>query len=235
MGAESAEDYQPAGKEKASGPGETGLSGRAGNRLGTTVYRHAESDTEDGDNIDDVQDDSKAQTEAIDFDADGDEVDDDVDNDGETNGTENDIESNNEDDDHVDDEQDDGEVKTEETDSDADGNEADGDVDNDDETQDDDVTCSHVGKESDHQHNGLGENTHQLHQWHQREHFQPGGYARGIEDVGPIMTVATNVGDEEGDYGQRGGDGQAATDIGSCGENGYEAQHIAEKDKPDKD
>ena len=92
----------------------------------------AETNTEDGDDINDAQYDGEAQTEDTESTADGDETDDDMDNDGEPD----DAETDTEDGDDIDDAQYDGEAQTEDTDSDADGDEADGDMDNDSEPDD---------------------------------------------------------------------------------------------------
>ena len=58
------------------------------------------------------------------------------------------------------------------------------------------VACHHVGKETDHQGEGLGEHTEQLNHWHQRNSFQEDGHI-GPEDILPILLVAKQVNGQE--------------------------------------
>ena len=102
------------------------------------------------------------------------------------------------------------------------------------EAENHDVACRHVGEESYHQHDGLGEDTDDLDQRHEREYLEPGGDAGGVEDVHPIVLVAAEVGDDEGDEGQGGGDGDIAGDVGASREEGYQAQDVAEEDKEEE-
>lgn len=108
------------------------------------------------------------------------------------------------------------------------------DEDDDHEAQDDDVTGRHVGEESDHQHDGLGEDTHQLDHRHQGEDLEPRRHAGGVEDVDPVVLVAAEVGDQEGDDRQDGRHGDIARDIGAGGEEGYQAQDVAEEDEEEE-
>ena len=108
------------------------------------------------------------------------------------------------------------------------------DEDDDHEAQDDDVTGRHVGEESNHQHDGLGEDTHQLDHRHQGEYLQPCRHSGGVEDVNPIMLVATDVGNQESDDSQGSRHGDIARDIGTSGEEGYQAQDVAEEDEEEQ-
>ena len=99
------------------------------------------------------------------------------------------------------------------------------------EAENHDVASGDVCKESNHQHDGLGEDTDDLDQRHEREYLEPCRNTGGVEDVGPIMAVAADIGNEEGDYSQGGGDGDVAGDIGTCREEGYETQNVTEEDE----
>lgn len=105
------------------------------------------------------------------------------------------------------------------------------DEDDDNEAQDDDVSGRHVGKQSDHKNDGFGEDSHQFDYRHQREDFEPCGHPGRIEDVNPIVLVATEVGDDKGDDGENHRYGYAACDVSPCREEGYQSQAVAEEDE----
>ena len=108
------------------------------------------------------------------------------------------------------------------------------DEDDDDESEDNDMARSHIGKKSNHEHNRLGEHSNQLNHRHQREDFQPCRHTRGVENVNPIMAIAADIGDQEGDNSQGGGDSNIAGDIGTGWEERYQAKDIAEENKEEK-
>ena len=105
------------------------------------------------------------------------------------------------------------------------------DEDDDDETKDDDMAGRHVGKKSNHKHNGLGEDTHELDHGHQGKHLEPCRNSGSVEDVLPIVTVTTYIGYQESDNRQGGGDGDIAGDVGTCREERNETQDVAEEDE----
>ena len=105
------------------------------------------------------------------------------------------------------------------------------DEDNHDKAQHHNVARRHVGKKTDEQHNRFGEHTDHLDERHQRENLQPSGNARSVEDIDPIMLVATDIGDEESDECERSRHSNIARDICAGGEERNQAQAVAEKDK----
>ena len=54
------------------------------------------------------------------------------------------------------------------------------------------MSCHHIGKETDHQREGLGEDTEQLNGWHDGDSLQEEGHIRP-EDVLPVLTVTKQV------------------------------------------
>ena len=70
------------------------------------------------------------------------------------------------------------------------------------EAQDDCVSCHHVGKETDHESERLGENAEELDNWHQWHRISLEEYRHmGPEDVFPILLVAEEV---DGNHGADG-------------------------------
>ena len=92
----------------------------------------------------------------------------------------------------------------------------------------------HVGEESDHEDYGLREDTHQLHHRHQREYLKPRRHAGGVEDVYPIVLVAADIGNEEGDHGENCRHCDVAGDIGPRREERYQPEYVAEEDEEEK-
>ena len=96
-----------------------------------------------------------------------------------------------------------------------------------DKAKNDDMAGRHVGKESNHKYDGLGEDTHQLDERHQGENLEPSRHAGRVEDVGPVMAITADIGYEEGYNCECGGNGQIAGDIGTCREERYQTKDIA--------
>ena len=108
------------------------------------------------------------------------------------------------------------------------------DEDDDHESKDDNMSCRHVGEETDHEDDGFGEDTDEFDYGHEGEDFEPGRDSRGIEDVDPIVLVAAEVGDEEGDDREGGCHGKVAGDVGSGREEGNETHAVGEEDEEEE-
>ena len=108
------------------------------------------------------------------------------------------------------------------------------DEDKEDESEDDDMAGGHIGEETDHQYDGLGKDTHQFHQRHQRENLQPRGNTGSVEDIGPVVAVTADIGNEKGDDSQSSSDSDIAANVTTCREDRYQTQDIAEEDKEEE-
>ena len=98
----------------------------------------------------------------------------------------------------------------------------------------DDMSSRHVSKESDHEDDGFGENTHQFDNRHKGENLEPCGDTRGIEDVDPVVLVATEIGDKESNDSKGCCDSKIARYIGTGREEGYQAHAVGEEDEEEK-
>ena len=105
------------------------------------------------------------------------------------------------------------------------------DEDNDHEAKDDDVSSRHVGKESDHKYDGFRENTDQFNHRHEGEDLEPCGDARRVEDIDPIVLVAAEVGDEEGDDARVAVTARLPVTLAPAGKNGIRPMQLVKKMK----
>ena len=105
------------------------------------------------------------------------------------------------------------------------------DEDNASERQDDGMAAHDIGKQTDHQGEGLREDAEKFyHRHHRYWHFQPCGHF-GPEDFLPILSVAEQVDGQEGAEGQEECDGNITCDVGSTREDGQQSQEVAQEYK----
>ena len=99
------------------------------------------------------------------------------------------------------------------------------------EHHDDDVACQDVGKQTDHQGEGLGKGGDELYDRHQGDGELQEHRHVGPEDVLPIMSVTEDVDRHVGAEGQYQGNAQVACDVGAEGEEGNQPEEVAEEDE----
>ena len=100
------------------------------------------------------------------------------------------------------------------------------------EAQDDGMAGHHVGEETDHQGEGLGEDAEELYHGHdghgigleEQRHFGP-------EDFLPVLFVGKEVDDQHRAEGQEEGDVDVARDVATTGEDGQQAHHVGGEDE----
>ena len=94
--------------------------------------------------------------------------------------------------------------------------------------QDDDVTRADVGRQSDHQHDGLQEHSHDLDGDDDGHHKQR--HTWRPEQVAPVMLVSIEGGDQEHQRRQHHGDAQGACHVEASNE-WNKAQQVGEEDE----
>ena len=95
----------------------------------------------------------------------------------------------------------------------------------------DDVTCQHVGEESDHQRYGLGEDAEELDEGHQRQgHLEPPGHV-APEYLFPVGTCSRDVDDEERTECEEHRAGDVAGQVAASRWEGHDTQQVAQEDE----
>src|SRR5262249_7734065 len=92
--------------------------------------------------------------------------------------------------------------------------------------QDDDVTGSHVGKQTHDQGEGLGEYTHQLYRQH--EEFYTYRNTGIPEDMAPEMSVGAEQDNDQRDNTQYGSESDIASYVGAAGQ---QTKQVIDQDK----
>jgi len=98
--------------------------------------------------------------------------------------------------------------------------------------EDDGVTGGDVGEKSDEQGEGLDDQARQLDG--DEEDLDGGGHVGHPENVGPVVLVAAEVDDQEGDDGQHDGDRDVAHHVARAGEEGDEAPEAEGEDEEEE-
>ena len=100
------------------------------------------------------------------------------------------------------------------------------------ETKCDDMPCGDVGKETDHQDKGFGDDPDDLNDRHQGNgKFQPPGHPGGVDNVDPVMFVTVDGGENEGENRHDQGDRDIPGYIGTPRKKGDQTEKVVEKDK----
>ena len=89
------------------------------------------------------------------------------------------------------------------------------------------VASHHVGKETDHQREGLGEHAEQLDGRHQGDGFQEDGHV-GPQNLLPVLLVAEEVDGQHGAQCQEERDVDITRHIRTAGEYGQQAQQVGD-------
>ncbi len=99
----------------------------------------------------------------------------------------------------------------------------------------DDVTSGDVGEESHHQHEGLGEDTDDFHEGHQRDgNLEEPRHAGGVDEVLPVVGVSGEGGDEESDESEHASDRDVAGEVGAAGEDRDESHEVVDEDEEEE-
>ena len=94
----------------------------------------------------------------------------------------------------------------------------------------DDVTCQHVGEESDHQSDGLREDAEELDEGHQRQgHLEPPGHI-APENFFPVGTRSRDVNNEERAESQEERAGDIASQIAASRWERHDAKQVAQEE-----
>ena len=100
------------------------------------------------------------------------------------------------------------------------------------EAQDDCVSCHHVGKETDHESERLGENAEELYDWHQRHRISLEEYRHmRPEDVFPILLVAEEVDGNHGADGKEERHVDVARNVGATREYRKQTENVCREDE----
>ena len=91
------------------------------------------------------------------------------------------------------------------------------------------MAAHHIGKQTNHQRDGLGEDAENFNHRHQRQ-FQSHGHV-GPENFFPVFFVAGEVGHQECGYGKHHGHCQIAGKIGATGKYHNQAQQVHREDE----
>ena len=101
-----------------------------------------------------------------------------------------------------------------------------------DQAQDDDVACRDVGKQTYHQGERLNDQAQYFYRG--QYNFDPSRNAWHPEDVLPVVLIAAEVGDQEGQHRQHQRHRQVARYVGTPREEGNQAQQVAEQDEEEQ-
>ncbi len=94
----------------------------------------------------------------------------------------------------------------------------------------DSVSCHDIGKETDHECEGLGEDAYELYRRDEREGLERHRHI-GPEDIFPIMLVAAELHDDKGAEGEEEGHGDVAGDIAAARRERDESHDVAGEDE----
>ena len=94
------------------------------------------------------------------------------------------------------------------------------------------VTCHHVGKETNHKSERLGENAEELYDWHQRHRISLEEYRHmGPEDIFPIRLVAEEVDGNHGTDGKEERHVDVARNVGATREYRKQTENVCREDE----
>ena len=100
------------------------------------------------------------------------------------------------------------------------------------EAEDDDMPGGNVSKETDHEDERLGNNSHELDNGHERyREFQPPGHARGIVNMFPVILIRAESGDNECEHSHDAGHGNVARYVGPEGKEWDQAHEVVQEDE----
>ena len=92
------------------------------------------------------------------------------------------------------------------------------------------MSCHHIGKETDHQGEGLREHTKQLDGWHDGDRLEEDGHI-GPENLFPVLLVAKQVDGEERHEGQQERDVDIARYVRTTREDGQQTHKVGHHNK----